>query len=121
MDIHYEASIARNHENFLTHGGSARQFGSGAAGLGALAVRIGRCTLPLLQKYAFPFIKKMGRNLITAAVPEIGQMLAGKKKLKSAAKESLKKLVAKTISESTAAARFRRGAAQTKIPYQRTN
>ena len=50
MDAHYEAQIARKQENFLTHGGPARQFGSGAAGLGALAVRIGRCTLPLLQK-----------------------------------------------------------------------
>ena len=60
MDAHYEAQIARNQENFLTHGGPARQFGSGAAGLGALAVRIGRCTLPLLQKYALPFAKKNG-------------------------------------------------------------
>ena len=107
MDAHYEAQIARNQENFLTHGGPARQFGSGAAGLGALAVRIGRCTLPLLQKYALPFAKKMGRNLITAAIPEIGQMIAGKKKLKSAAKDSLKKSVSKSISESTTADRYR--------------
>ena len=106
MDAHYEAQIARNQENFLTHGGPARQFGSGAAGLGALAIRIGRCTLPLLQKYALPFAKKMGRNLITAAIPEIGQMIAGKK-LKSAAKDSLKKSVSKTISESTTADRSR--------------
>ena len=106
MDAHYEAQIARNQENFLTHGGPpARQFGSGAAGLGALAVRIGRCTLPLLQKYALPIAKKMGRNLITAAIPEIGQMMAAKKKQKSAAKDSLKKSVSKTISESTTADR----------------
>ena len=105
MDAHYEAQIARNQENFLTHGGPARQFGSGAAGLGALAVRIVRCTLSLLQEYALP--KKMGRNLITAAIPEIGQMIAGKKKLKSAAKDSMKKSVSKTISESTTANRSR--------------
>ena len=54
MDAHYEAQIARNQENFLTHGGPARQFGSSAAGLGALAVRIVRCTLSLLQEYALP-------------------------------------------------------------------
>ena len=47
--------------------------------------------------------QKMGRNLITAAIPEIGQMIAGKKKLKSAANDSLKKSVSKTISESTTA------------------
>ena len=103
MDARYEAQIARNQENFLTHAGPARQFGSGAAGLGALVVLIGRCTLPLLQKYALPFAKKMGRNLITAAIPEVGQMIAGKKKLKYAAKDSLKKSVSKTISESTKA------------------
>ena len=49
----------------------------------------------------------MGRNLITVAIPEIGQMIAGKKKLKSAAKDSLKKSVSKTISESTTADRSR--------------
>ena len=106
MDAHYEAQIARNQENFLTHGSPARQFGSGAAGLGALAVRISRCTLPLLQNYALPFAKKMGRNIITAAIPEIGQMVAGKK-LKCAAKDSLKKSVSKTISESTTTDRSR--------------
>ena len=49
----------------------------------------------------------MGRNFITAAIPEIGQMIAGKKKLKSAAKDSMKKSVSKTISESTTANRSR--------------
>ena len=96
MDAHYDAQIAKNQDNFVTHVGPARQFGSGAAGLGALAVRIGRCTLPLLKKYALSIAKKVGRNLVSAAIPEIGQMIAGKKKLKAAAKDS----VSKTISDS---------------------
>ena len=69
MDAHYDAQISRNQDNFVTHVGSARQFGSGAAGLGALAVRIGRCTLPLLKKYALPIAKKVGRNLVSAGNP----------------------------------------------------
>ena len=89
MDAHYDAQIAKNQDNFVTHVGPARQFGSGAAGLGALAVRIGRCTLPLLKKYALSIAKKVGRNLVSAAIPEIGQMIAGKK-LKAAAKDSIK-------------------------------
>ena len=93
MDAHYDAQISRNQDNFVTHVGPARQFGSGAAGLGALAVRIGRCTLPLLKKYALPIAKKVGRNLVSAAIPEIGQMIAGKKKLKAVAKDSIKKSV----------------------------
>ena len=100
MDAHYDAQISRNQDNFVTHVGPARQFGSGAAGLGALAVRIGRCTLPLLKKYALPIAKKVGRNLVSAAIPEIGQMIAGKKKLKAVAKDSIKKSVSKTISDS---------------------
>ena len=89
MDAHYDAQISRNQDIFVTHVGPARQFGSGAAGLGALAVRIGRCTLPLLKKYALPIAKKIGGNLVSAAIPEIGQMIAGKKKLKAVAKDSI--------------------------------
>ena len=107
MDAHYDAQISRNQDNFVTHVGPARQFGSGAAGLGALAVRIGRCTLPLLKKYALPIAKKVGRNLVSAAIPEIGQMIAGKKKLKAVAKDSIKKSVSKTISDSVKPSRSR--------------
>ena len=107
MDAHYDAQISRNQDNSVTHVGPARQFGSGAAGLGALAVRIGRCTLPLLKKYALPIAKKVGRNLVSAAIPEIGQMIAGKKKLKAVAKDSIKKSVSKTISDSVKLSRSR--------------
>ena len=50
MDSHYEAQIRAI---IAYSSGPARQFGSGAAGLGALAVRVGRSALPLLRKYAF--------------------------------------------------------------------
>ena len=78
-------------------GGPARQFGSGAAGLGALAVRVGRSALPLLKKYALPLVKKIGRNLVQAAIPELKDAISCRKKLKNAVKSSVRKSIAKTI------------------------
>ena len=103
MDAHYDAQIGTvggGSSPQAAYGGPARQFGSGAAGLGALAVRVGRCALPLLKKYALPLAKKLGKNLVTAAIPEIGQVIAGRKKIRTAAKDSVKK----SISESLAVA-----------------
>ena len=105
MDAHYDAQIARNQDNYVTHGGPARQFGSGAADLGALAVRIGRCTLPLLRKYALPFAKTVGWNLVSAAIPEIGEIISGKKRLKTVAKTSIKKSLSKSIADTVAGTR----------------
>ena len=99
MDTHYEAQIGFSN-NVQAHGGPARQFGSGAAGLGALAVRVGWCALPLVKKYALPLAKKLGRNLVTAAIPEIGQIIAGKKKIKKAAKDSVNRSISKSIEQS---------------------
>ena len=93
MDSHYDAQILQ-HTPYA--GGPARQFGSGAAGLGALAVR-GRTALPLLKKYALPLVKKIGRNLVQAAIPELKDAISGRQKLKNAVKSSVRKSIAKTI------------------------
>ena len=102
MDAHYDAQIGTQTVGGggspqAAHGGPARQFGSGAAGLGALAVRVGRCAPPLLKKYALPLAKKLGKNLVTAAIPEIGQVIAGKKKIRTAAKDSVKKSISESL------------------------
>ena len=89
----------------MLHGGPARQFGSGAAGLGALAVRIGRCTLPLLRKYALLFAITVGRNLVSAAIPEIGEIISGKKRLKTVAKNSIKKSLFKSVADTVTGTR----------------
>ena len=103
MDFYYDTQIRATAPRAATAGGTysgpARQFGSGAAGLGALAVRVGRSTLPLLAKYALPVVKKVGRNLITAAIPELADVLRGKKKLKHAVKTSVKKGVSRSVSQ----------------------
>ena len=55
MDAHYDSQIGiqtvggGGGNPQAGHGGPAFQFGSEAAGLGALAVRVGRCALPLLK------------------------------------------------------------------------
>ena len=108
MDSHYDAQISptrgggggRGGRVSFSGGGPARQFGSGAAGLGALAVRVGRSTLPLLAKYALPLVKKVGRNIITAAIPELGEALRGRKKLKSAVKSTVKKGITRAVEQS---------------------
>ena len=41
--------------------------------------------------------KKLGKNLVTAAIPEIGQVIAGKKKIKTAAKDSVKKSISESL------------------------
>ena len=55
-------------------------------------MRVGRSTLPLLTKYALPLAKKVGLNLIKAAIPQLGEVLKGKKNMKVAVKSSLKKV-----------------------------
>ena len=77
MDAHYDSQIKAN--THTTFSGPARQMGCGG-GLGAFAVRMGRVAIPLVRKYVLPVAKQVGKNLLETAVPEIGQVLTGKKK-----------------------------------------
>ena len=82
MDAHYDSQIkSHNHptaQQNTTFCGPARQMGAGAGGLGAFAMRIGRVAIPVVRKYILPVAKHIGKNLLEAAIPEIGQVLAGK-------------------------------------------
>ena len=62
--------------------GYSRQRGRG---FGALAQTIGRTAIPFLRRYVVPAAKRVGADLIELAAPEIGNVLAGRKKFKSAA------------------------------------
>ena len=104
MDAHYDSQIRSNHNHHhATHqnasfSGPARQMGAGAGGLGAFAMRMGRVAIPLVRRYILPVAKQLGRNLLEAAIPEIGQVLAGKKRpsgkmLKHVAETATKKTV----------------------------
>ena len=66
-------------------------------GLGALAGTFSRTTIPNFWKYFPPTAKKLGRGALEAALPERGEVIAGrslvKKSTKRTAKETVRKLL----------------------------
>ena len=74
--------------------GYSRQRGRG---FGALAQTIGRTAIPFLRRYVVPAAKRVGNDLIELAAPEIGNVLAGRKKFKSAATDVGKKTLRKHL------------------------
>ena len=63
--------------------GVGRQRGRG---FGALAQDIGRTAIPFLRKYIVPAAKHVGADLLEFAVPEIGEVVSGRKNFKTDAK-----------------------------------
>ena len=63
--------------------GVGRQRGRG---FGALAQFIGRTAIPFLRKYIVPAAKRVGADLLEFAVPEIAEVVSGRKNFKTAAK-----------------------------------
>ena len=111
MDAHYDSQIKSvvAHTNYS---GPARQMGSGG-GLGAFAVRMGRVAIPLVRKYVLPVARQVGKKLLETAIPEIGDVLTGKKKpnrklLASVAKKTAVKTMSKNL---PGASHFARAAA----------
>ena len=54
-------------------------------GFGALAQVIGRTAIPFLRKYIVPAAKRVGADLLEFAVPEMADVVSGKKNFKTAA------------------------------------
>ena len=63
--------------------GVGRQRGRG---FGALAEVIRRTAIPFLRKYIVPAAKRVGADLLEFAVPEIAEVVRGRKNIKTAAK-----------------------------------
>ena len=76
--------------------GVGRQRGRG---FGALAQVIGRTAIPFLRKYIVPAAKRVGADLLEFAVPEIGEVITGRKSFKSAAKSVGKQTLKKQLGE----------------------
>ena len=55
-------------------------------GFGALAQVIGRTASPFSRKYIVPAAKRVGADLLEFAVPEVADVVSGKKNFKTAAK-----------------------------------
>ena len=68
-------------------------------GFGALAQVIGRTAVPFLRKYVVPAAKRIGADMLEFAVPEIGEVVSGRKNFKTAAKSVGKKTLRKQLGE----------------------
>ena len=76
--------------------GVGRQRGRG---FGALAQVIGRTAIPFLRKYVVPAAKRIGADMLEFAVPEIAEVVSGRKNFKTAAKSVGKQTLRKQLGE----------------------
>ena len=75
--------VASNTLELPYYKGIRRQRGRG---FGALAQVIGRTAIPFLKKHIVPAAKRVGADLLEFAVPEVADVVSGKKNSKTAAK-----------------------------------
>ena len=75
--------VASNTLELPYYRGIGRQRGRG---FGALAQVIGRTAIPFLRKYIVPAAKRVGADLLEFAVPEVADVVSGRKNFKTAAK-----------------------------------
>ena len=68
-------------------------------GFGALAQVIGRTAIPFLRKYVVPAAKRVGADLLEFAVPEIAEVVRGRKTFKTAATSVGKQTLRKQLGE----------------------
>ena len=76
--------------------GVGRQRGRGFA---ALAQVIGRTAIPFLRKYIVPAAKRVGADLLKFAVPEIAEVVSGRKNFRTAAKSVGRETLRKQLGE----------------------
>ena len=96
MDPHFANQIRQQRirtPNAVPFRGPARQDGSG--GLGAFAMRMGRVAMPLVKQYVMPVAKELGKNVLSAFVPEMSNVISGKKRPKVVLGETLEKSASK--------------------------
>ena len=66
-------------------------------GFGALAQVIGRTTIPFLHKYIVPAAKLVSADLLEFAVPEVADVVGGRKNFKTAAKTVGRQILRKEL------------------------
>ena len=76
--------------------GVGRQRGRGFC---ALAQVIRRAAIPFLRKYIVPAAKRLGADLLEFAVPEIAEVVSGRKNFKIAAKSVGRQTLRKQLGE----------------------
>ena len=65
----------------------------------ALAQVIGRTAIPFLRKYIVPAAKRVGADLFEFSVPEIAEVVSGRKNFKTAAKSGGRQTPRKQLGE----------------------
>ena len=70
-------------------------------GFGALAQVIGRTAIPFLRKFIVPAAKRIGADMLEFALPEIGEVISGRKSFRSAAKSVGKQTLRKQLGEAS--------------------
>lgn len=85
--------------------GQNRQRGSG---IGALVGGIGRIALPFIRNILFPAVKRIGREAVLQALPEVVDVLSKRK----TPKEAIKQTAIKTARRQFGRGRKRRAASQ---------
>ena len=68
-------------------------------GFGALAQVIGRTAILFLRKYVVPAAKRIGADMLEFAVPELAEVVSGRKNFKTAAKTVGKQTLRKQLGE----------------------
>ena len=68
-------------------------------GFGALAQVFGRTAIPFLRKYLVPAANRVGADLLEFAVPEMAEVVSGRKNFKTAAKSVGKQTLKKLLGE----------------------
>ena len=68
-------------------------------GFGALAQVVGRTAISFLRNYVVPAAKRIGADMLELAVPEIAEVVSGRKNFKTAAKNVGKQTLKKQLGE----------------------
>ena len=86
--------VAQNSADFPIFRGHARQRGRG---FGALEQTLVRTAIPFIKKNVVPAAERIGADLFEIAAPEIGEVVSGRKKLETFAKDVGTKTVRKQL------------------------
>ena len=86
--------------------GVGRQRGRG---FGALAQDIGITAIPFLREYIVPAAKRVGADLLEFALPEIAEVVSGRKNFKTAAKSVGRQTLRKQLGDGEGSRRRKAG------------
>ena len=88
-------------------------------GFGALAQVIGITAFPFLRKFIVSAAKRVGADLLDFAVPEIAEVVSGRKNFKTAAKSVVRQTLRKQLGEGEGGCRWKGAVGGRELAYRR--